>query len=65
MSLEGQGPTARILYGPVQFSANLVLSTFASVPTFAPWRIMKAVLYSQTQLPTTQLGTWRKASRGG
>ena len=31
MSLEGQGPTARIFLSPVQFIANLVLSTLASV----------------------------------
>ena len=27
-----------------------------------PWRIVEAVVYSQTQLPTPKLGTWQKAS---
>ena len=41
---EGEGPTAKILKGPVQLSDSFSLRTLASVPDLAPWRMVAAVL---------------------
>ena len=56
------GPTARILYGPVQFSASLALTTLASVFAVTPWRMVEAELYTHSQSPAAKLGTGRSAS---
>ena len=40
---EGEGPTAKILKGPVQLSNGFPLRTFASVPGLALWRMVAAV----------------------
>ena len=57
-----QGPTTRILYGPVQLSASLALSTLASVFAFTPWWMVEAELYFHAQPPEVELGAGRSAS---
>ena len=57
-----QGPTARILYGPVQLSASLALSTLVSVFAFTPWRMVEAELHTHAQPPEAKLGAGRSAS---
>ena len=41
---EGAGPTASILKEPVKLSDGFASRTLASVPGFAPWRMVSAVL---------------------
>ena len=44
VSAAGEGPTARILKGPVQFSDSFSVRTLVSAPFRKPWRIVAAVL---------------------
>ena len=51
VSVAGEGPTAIILKGPVQLSESFSLRTLLSVSFRIPWRIVAAVLYTQTHPP--------------
>ena len=54
---KGAGADSKGLVGPRPIKREFGLDhLFASEPAFAPWRIVEAVLYSQTQSPTTKLG---------
>ena len=53
---------ATTLYGPVQLSASLALSTLASVLAFTTWRMVEAERFTHAQPPTVKLGTGRSAS---
>ena len=57
-----QGPTTRILYGPVQLSARLALVTLGSVFTSTSWRMVEAELYTHAQPPVTTFGAERCVS---
>ena len=59
VSVAGEGPTAIILKGPVQLSESFSLRTLLSVS----WRIVAAVLYTQTHPPAAYWGRRRRASK--
>ena len=62
VSAAGAGPTAIILKGPVQFSESFSLRILLSAPFRSPWRIVAAVLYTQTHPPADYWGRRRRAS---
>lgn len=59
VSVEGKGPTPRILYGSVHLSTSPALITVASVFAFMPWRTVESELYTDAQPPTA---TWEARS---
>ena len=62
VSVAGEGPTAIILKCPVQLSESFSLRTLWSVSFRIPWRIVAAVLYTQTHPPAAYRGRRRRAS---
>ena len=62
VSVAGKEPTAIILKGPVQLSESFSLRTLLSVSFRIPWRIVAAVLYTQTHPSAAYWGRRRRAS---
>ena len=62
VSVAGEGPTAIIFKGPVQLRESFSLRTLSSVSFRIPWRMVAAVLYTQTHQPAAYWGRRRRAS---